>query len=78
MSAVMCPESEAHHHAGAQVDHRGQAEPPLAGAQAGDVADELVGGDGAGEVAPHHVGPGLRVRVGGLAPEPVGVPGGWV
>ena len=27
------------------------------GAQVGDVADGLVGGDGAGEVAPHQVGP---------------------
>ena len=54
----------ADHHAGAQVDHGRQVEPPLAGAQVGDVADELVGGDGAREVAAHQVGPGPGLGVG--------------
>ena len=42
----------AHEHAGVQVDHRRQVEPALAGAQVGDVADELVGGHRAREVPP--------------------------
>ena len=46
----------AHEHAGVQVDHRRQVEPALAGAQVGDVADELVGGHRAREVPPDQVG----------------------
>lgn len=42
-----------HHHARAQVDHGGQVQPALAGAKVGDVAHELIGGHGAGEVAAH-------------------------
>jgi hypothetical protein len=39
------------HHAGGQVDHGRQVQPPLAGAQVGDVGEpELVGGGG-GELA---------------------------
>ena len=40
-------ERPAHHHARAQVDHRGQVQPALAGVQVRDVAHELVGGHGA-------------------------------
>lgn len=56
----------AHHHAGAQVDDRREVQPPLADAQVRDVAHELVGGHGAGEVAPHQVGPGLHREFGVL------------
>ena len=56
-------ERPAHHHAGVQVDDRREVQPPLAGAQVRDVAHELVGGHGAGEVAPHQVGPGLRLGI---------------
>ena len=54
----------------AQVDHGGEEEPSLAGAQVGDVAHELAGGDGAREVAAHQVGAGLGVRVGDRGPLP--------
>ena len=56
-------ERPAHHHAGAQVDDRREVQPPLAGAQVGDVAHELVGWNGAGEVAAHQVGPGPRLGI---------------
>ena len=52
------------HHARVQVDHGRQVQPALAGAQVGDVAHELVGGDRAREVAAHQVGPGLGLGVG--------------
>lgn len=58
----------AHEHAGVQVDHRRQVEPALAGAQVGDVADELVGGHRAREVPPDQVGPWLGVPVGDRRP----------
>ena len=57
-------EQPADHHARAQVDHRGQVQPPLAGAKVRDVAHELVGGNGAREVAARQVGAGLGLRVG--------------
>lgn len=47
-----------------QVDHRGQVQPTLAGAKVGDVAHELVGGNGAVEVAAHQVGAGLALGSG--------------
>lgn len=56
-------ERPSHHHARAQVDHRGQVQPSLAGAQVGDVAHELVGGNGAREVAAHQIGAGLGLGV---------------
>ena len=42
-------------HAGVEVHHGGQGQPALPRAQVGDVAHELVGGHGAGEVARHQV-----------------------
>lgn len=57
-------ERPAHHHAGVEVDDRRQAQPALAGARVGDVAHELAGRNGAGEVAAHQVGPGPGLRVG--------------
>lgn len=57
-------ERPAHHHAGVEVDDRRQVQPSLAGAQVGDVAHELVGWNGTGEVAAHQVGPGPGLRVG--------------
>lgn len=52
MSAAMRPDTRPPgHHAGVEVDHGGQEQPALPRAQVGDVACELVGGHGAGEVA---------------------------
>ena len=57
-------ERPARHHAGIRVDDRREVQPPpLARAQVRDVTRELVSGHEAGEVAPHQVGPGLRLGI---------------
>lgn len=49
----------ANHHARAQVDHGDQEEPALPGTKVCHVADQLVGGNGAREVAAHQIRAGL-------------------
>lgn len=60
----------ADHHARAQVDHGGEEKPSLVVAQVGDVAHELVGVDGAREVAAHQVGAGPGLGIGDRGPFP--------
>ena len=49
-------ERPAHHHAAVQADYRERAQHPLAGPQIRNVVHKLVGGNGAGEVAPGRAG----------------------
>ena len=61
-------EGPAHDHAGGQVDDGGEARPPLAGPEVGDVPARHGGGDGRVEPPADQVGARRRVRVGDRRP----------